>query len=130
MNQVLTGRWTALGGGASRLLVMKTTIALLTTVAGLALLAVAGPATAGAAVRQYEGTVVSVNRDARTFRLRDSERGTIRIKVKRSTRFERLSGFSALRAGMNRVEAEVKRDHGRWVALLVERSGGGGGHDG
>ena len=86
---------------------MKTTIALLTTIAGLAFLAVAGPATAGAAVRQYEGTVVSVNKDAKTFRLRDSERGTIRIKVKRSTSFERLSGFSALRAGMNRIEAQV-----------------------
>ena len=99
---------------------MKTTIALLTTIAGLAFLAVAGPATAGAAVREYEGTVVSVNQDAKTFRLRDSERGTIRIKVKRSTRFERLSGFSALRAGMTDIEATgqaqerpLGRDRGR-----------------
>ena len=81
-------------------------IALLSTIAGLALVALAGPATAGAAVREYEGTVVSVNRDAKTFRLRDSERGTIRIKVKRSTRFERLSGFSALRAGMSEIEVD------------------------
>jgi Domain of unknown function (DUF5666) len=107
---------------------MKTTIALLTTIAGLALLAAAGPATAGAAVRAYEGTVVSVDRDAKTFRLRDSERGTVHVKVKRSTRFERLSGFSALRAGMKRIEVRVKRSNGRWVALEVERSGGGGNH--
>ncbi len=85
---------------------------------------------ASAATRQYEGTVVSVNRDARTFRLHDSERGTIRIKVTRSTRFERINGLSGLRKGMNRVEAIVKRSNGRWVATEVERSGGGGGHGG
>ena len=81
---------------------------------------------ASAATRQYEGTVVSVNRDARTFRLHDSERGTIRIKVTRSTRFERISGFSALRKGQKRIEATVRRSNGRWVATAVERSGGGG----
>jgi hypothetical protein len=37
--------------------------------------------------------------------------------------FERISGFGALRVGMNRVEATVKRSDGRWVALQVERSG-------
>jgi Domain of unknown function (DUF5666) len=86
-------------------------------------------ATASAAT-QYEGTVVSINKDKRTFRLNDSERGTIRIKVTRSTSFERISGFSALRVGMKRVEATVKRSKGRWVATHVERSGGGGSHGG
>jgi uncharacterized membrane protein YgcG len=85
---------------------------------------------ASAATRQYEGTVVSVNRDARTFRLHDSERGTIRIRVTRSTDFERISGFSGLRKGMKRVEATVRRSNGRWVATEVERSGGGGSHGG
>src|SRR5680860_1596667 len=85
---------------------------------------------ASAATRQYEGTVVSVNRDARTFRLHDSERGAIRIKVKSSTRFERISGFSGLRKGMSRIEATGKRSNGRWVAVEVERSGGGGSHGG
>ena len=70
--------------------------------------------------------MVSVNRDARTFRLHDSERGTIRIKVTRSTRFERISGFSGLRKGQKRIEATVRRSNGRWVATEVERSGGGG----
>ena len=83
---------------------------------------------AAAATREYEGTVVSVNRDARTFKLRDSERGTIRIKVRRSTRFERIAGFSGLRKGMRRVEATVKRSNGRWVGIDVQRSGGGGEH--
>jgi hypothetical protein len=85
---------------------------------------------ASAATRQYEGTVVSVNRDARTFRLHDSERGTIRIKVTRSTSFERVGGLAGLRKGLTRVEATVKRSHGRWVATHVERSGGGGSHSG
>jgi hypothetical protein len=83
---------------------------------------------ASAATRQYEGTVVSVNRDARTFRLHDSERGTIRIKVTRATNFQRIGGFAGLRKGLTKVEATVKRSNGRWVATLVERSGGGGGH--
>ena len=100
-------------------------VALLTTVAAVAL---AAPAAASAA--QFEGTVVSVNRDNRTFRLHDSERGTVRIRVTSRTRFERLSGFGALRKGMTTIEATVRRSGGRWVASEVERSGGGGRHGG
>src|SRR4051812_26888586 len=99
----------------------------------IALLAVAalsaGASTASAAVRSYEGTVVSVDRDSRTFRLRDAERGTVTIKVTASTRFERVS-FSSLRSGQRNIEATVRRSNGRWVASTVERSGGGGGHGG
>jgi hypothetical protein len=80
---------------------------------------------AAAQLSQFEGTVVSVNHDARTFRLRDTERGTARIKVTSRTRFERIAGFSALRPGMRRIEAKVKRRNGAWVAAEVERSGGG-----
>ncbi len=98
--------------------------ALIATVTAVTL---AAPAVASAAT-EYEGTVVSVNRDNRTFRLHDSERGTIRIKVTSRTRFERVAGFSGLRKGMTRIEATVRRSGGRWVALEVERSGGGGKH--
>src|SRR5690349_25082325 len=93
-----------------------------------AALAVGAP-TALAATRQYEGTVVSVNRSAHTFQLRDSERGTVRIKVTSNTRFERVT-FSSLRAGASNIEATVRRSNGRWVATSVERSGGGGHHGG
>jgi hypothetical protein len=108
------------------------------TVLGAALAASLVPA-AGAAptappsaaqLRQFEGTVVSVNSGARTFRLRDTERGTARIKVTRATRFERLAGFSALRRGLRRIEAKVQRRNSVWVASEVERSGGGGEHGG
>jgi hypothetical protein len=51
--------------------------------------AATAPATQ-AATRQFEGTVVSVNRSARTFRLRDTQRGTVTIKVTSRTRFERV----------------------------------------
>ena len=101
-------------------------IALIASVTALVL---AAPAAAQAAT-QYEGTVVSVNRDNRTFRLHDSERGTIRIKVTSRTRFERIAGFSGLRKGMTRIEAMVHRSNGRWIASQVERSGGGGRHGG
>ena len=87
-------------------------------------------AAAQAATRQFEGTIVSVNRSARTFRLRDSERGTATIKVTANTRFQRVGGFAGLRAGMTRIEANVRRSNGAWVATFVERSGGGGSHGG
>jgi hypothetical protein len=71
--------------------------------------------------------VVSVDRDSRSFRLRDSERGTVTIRVTRRTRFERVT-FSSLRSGARNIEATVHRSNGRWVASEVERSGGGGTH--
>ena len=86
--------------------------------------------TTASAATEYEGTVLSINKDRRTFRLQDAQRGTIRIKVTRNTVFERISGFGGLRVGMNRVEATVRRSDGRWVATHVERSGGGGRHGG
>lgn len=97
-------------------------IALLTTAA----LAIGAPA-ASAQTREYEGTIVSVDRDARTFRIKDSERGTIRVKVTSRTRFERVT-FAGLRSGLRNIETTVRRSNGRWVAVEVERSGGGGSH--
>lgn len=97
--------------------------------AALAALMLLAP-TASAATRSYEGTVVSVDRGAHTFKLRDSQRGTVAVKVVSATRFERISGFSALRAGQRSIEVTVRRSNGRWVAVTVQRSGGGGNHGG
>jgi hypothetical protein len=103
----------------------------MTTAVASATPTAAKPALASqAATRQFEGTIVSVNRSARTFRLRDSERGTVTIKVTGTTRFQRVGGFAGLRAGMTRIEANVRRSSGAWVATFVERSGGGGRHGG
>jgi hypothetical protein len=93
-----------------------------------AALATTAPA-ASAQTREYEGTVVSVDRASRSFRIHDSERGTIRVRVTSRTRFERVS-FSTLRAGARNIETTVRRSNGRWIALAVERSGGGGRHGG
>jgi hypothetical protein len=94
------------------------------------------PSAAGAQVAgttEFDGTVVSKNRDNRSFRLRDAERGTVRIFVTRNTRFERINGFAGLRVGARNIESVVRKRNGRWVALEVERSGrvrdDGGGDD-
>jgi hypothetical protein len=92
--------------------------------------AVVAAAPAAASAAEFEGTVLSVNRDNRTFRIHDSERGIKRVKVNRNTRFERIAGFAGLQAGMRNIETVVRRRDGRWVALEVERSGGGGEHGG
>ena len=99
-------------------------------VAPLLVAAAVAAAPAAASAAEFEGTVLSVNRDSKTFRLHDSERGVKRIKVNGNTRFERIAGFSALHAGMRNIEVIVKRRDGRWIASEVERSGGGGNHGG
>src|SRR3954468_1365882 len=125
-NPIFAVGWKGVGRAVASMAAMKTTFLLIIISALLMSTGVASAAT-----RQYEGTVASVNRDAKTFRLHDSERGTIRIKVRNSTRFERIDGFAGLTKGLKRVEATVKRSNGRWVAVSVQRSGGGhhGGDD-
>jgi hypothetical protein len=87
-----------------------------------------GPAGAAApagsaALREFDGTVVSKNRAARSFRLRDDESGTFRIYVNRNTRFERIAGFAGLKVGAKNIEARARKRNGRWIAVVVERSG-------
>jgi hypothetical protein len=87
--------------------------------------AAAGPAGAAPAQAQtaFDGTVVSKNTNNRSFRLRDAERGTVRIYVTRNTRFERVNGFAGLKVGARNIESVVRKRNGRWIALEVERSG-------
>ena len=88
--------------------------------------ATAGPAGAAApaqAQTAFDGTVVSKNTNNRSFRLRDAERGTVRIYVTRNTRFERVNGFAGLKVGARNIESVVRKRNGRWIALEVERSG-------
>lgn len=93
-------------------------------VAATAAAIAAVPSAGAATVREFEGTVTSVDRSERTFRLRDEGR-SVTIRVTGSTRYERLSGFGAIRAGRRDIETVAKRSSGRWVATLVERSGRG-----
>jgi len=124
--QLLDLSWAERDGAVAIVVGMKKLIAVITA---LALTMSIGVATASAAT-QYEGKVVGISKERKTFRLADAQRGTIRIKVTRNTTFEDIAGFGALKVGMRRVEATVKRSDGRWVAIHVERSGGGGHHGG
>ncbi len=97
----------------------------LTAAAGGASLPAAAPAAVpskAAAVTEFDGKIVSVNRDARRFRIRDLERGTVRIKVTRNTRYERVAGFSGREEGCGPGGhgQEVERPLG---GHEVERSG-------
>ena len=78
------------------------------------------PTTAStAATRHVEGRVTAIDRSARTFTVRDAERGTLKVKVTSSTKFERVT-FSTLRTG-TRVDVRAKRVAGAWNATKVER---------
>ena len=102
----------------------------LTIAAATAALAAGGIAATGAgatapspvsaaATKHVEGRVTAINRSARTFTVRDAERGTLRVKVTSTTKFERVT-FSALRTG-TRVDVRAKRIAGAWNATKVER---------
>lgn len=99
--------------------------------AGLAALASAATTSQRPPLREFEGRVVSIDRDARTFRLHDSERGTKRIRVTSNTRFERVDGLAGLSVGQRAIEVKTRRKvDGAWIAIEVEKSGGGGEHGG
>lgn len=87
----------------------------------------AGPA--GAAVRHIDGTVVSKNTTSKSFQL-STQSGTIRIRVSSTTVFDRISGFSALRKGLE-VEVNAKQTSNGLVATKIEpRTNGGGNENG
>jgi hypothetical protein len=116
---------------------MKTKLTIAAATAALAGIATAGAGatatapvhvTKAAAVRHAEGRVSTVNRSARTFTVRDAERGTLTVKVTRTTKFEGIS-FASLRTG-KLVDVRAKRVAGAWNATKVEAGTAvGGAHD-
>jgi hypothetical protein len=101
--------------------------------AGLTALAGAATTSQKPTLREFEGRVVSIDRGARTFRLHDSERGTKRIRVTSNTRYERVAGLAGLSVGQRAIEVKTRRktaDGRAWIAIEVEKSGGGGEHGG
>ena len=126
---------------------MKTKLTIAAATAALAAGAIAATgagATApspvsAAATKHVEGRVTAIDRSARSFTVRDAERGTLKVKVTSTTKFERVT-FSALRTG-TRVDVRAKRVAGAWNATKVERGAAsstthdaaddhGGGHGG
>jgi hypothetical protein len=98
-----------------------------TAVAVAALALGAGSAAVAAPVgKHFEGTVVSKNKQAKTFRLQNENGVTRRFKVNASTVYERLAGFGAIKRGQ-RLETIARKRDGRWIASKVSRPGGGGG---
>lgn len=85
---------------------------------------------AQAALRHFDGKVLSKNNAAHTFRVRTENGNRIRFRVNGKTEFERIpGGFSGLERGL-RVEVDAKRtDHGL-LAKQVEKHRRDGGEDG
>jgi hypothetical protein len=85
---------------------------------------------AQAALKHYDGTVLSKNSDARTFQIRTQGGSRIRLKVNGTTVFERIAGgFGGLGQGML-IEVEAAQTKAGLVARKVEPQGGGGGGNG
>lgn len=90
-----------------------------------ALIAAVLAAPASAAIRHIDGTVVSKNAKAQSFKL-STQSGTINIRVNAATVFERISGFGGLHKGLA-VEVDAKQTSNGLLAKQVETQGGGGG---
>jgi hypothetical protein len=88
---------------------------------------------AEAAVRHLDGTVLSKNGNAKTFRITTQGGSQVTVRVNANTRFQRIAGgFSGLRKGL-RIEVEARTTGSGLLATHVEpkESGsGGGGHGG
>ena len=82
--------------------------------------AMAQAASAPPVARHFDGTVASVAKQTQAFRMRTESGRILRLKVKSTTRFERIAGFAGLAQGQV-IEVTARRRDGRWVALEVER---------
>jgi hypothetical protein len=95
------------------------------TAAIVAAIVALGVGAASAQAREFEGTVVAKNSQARTFSIKQDEGGgTFKVKVNDATRFERIAGFGAIKVGAKNIEAKARKGgNGGWIAFEVERSG-------
>lgn len=80
-----------------------------------------------ASAANFEGPVLSKNRDAHTFRMNPENHANVTIKVNGQTQYQRIDGFGDIHRGLD-VDVIASRQNGDWVASKVEkkRSGGGG----
>lgn len=85
---------------------------------------------AQAALRHFDGKVLSKNTAARTFRIKAENGNRVRFRVNGKTEFERIpGGFRGLERGL-RVEVDAKRTNHGLLAKQVEKHRRGGGHGG
>jgi hypothetical protein len=100
--------------------------------AAIALLAALVASDAQAALRHFDGTVLSKNAGTHTFRIKTQSGNRVRFHVNGKTEFERIpGGFAGLHRGL-RVQVDARRADQGWLAKHVEkhRRGGGGADDG
>jgi opacity protein-like surface antigen len=97
-------------------------------IASLAALAIAAIAAPVAQARQFEGEIVAHNAKAKTFKIREDQGGgTFKVKVTKSTFYQGISGFKAIRVGRTDLEVVAHKADGIWIASKVETRGGSGG---
>jgi hypothetical protein len=99
---------------------ISTAVATAFTAAALA--AVPGPAVAKSSdgLRSFHGTVTSVSKSAKTFRVKRTNGTSLTFRVTSATVFERISGgFSGLSKG-RAIEVKAKNVDGRWSARKIE----------
>jgi hypothetical protein len=99
-----------------------------TVIAGAMMFGVLATQAQGA-LRHVDGTVLSKDAGARTFRITTQSGSRVRFKVNASTVFERIAGgFDGLRKGMA-IEVDFVSTSNGPLAKHVEphRGGGGGG---
>jgi hypothetical protein len=97
--------------------------------AALGVVAFAGGAQA--AVRHFDGTVISKSSATKAVQVRSESGAKLTFKVNARTKFERIAGgFSGLTKGLA-VEIDANDASGQWVATQIEAgSGNSGGDDG
>lgn len=106
-----------------------TSILAISAVAGALMLAVLATA-AQAALKHFDGTVLSKNAAAKTFRISTQGGSKLTFKVNSGTEFERIAGgFGGLRNGLA-IEVDAVQSSTGLVAKQVEPQGGNGGGDG
>jgi hypothetical protein len=96
----------------------------------VALGAVAFAGVAQAAVRHFDGVVVSKSSTAKTVTIRTEGGSKLTFKVTGATKFERIAGgFGGLAKG-KAIEIDANNASGSWVATKIEPQGGNGGESG
>jgi Domain of unknown function (DUF5666) len=88
----------------------------------VALTATPGPAAAksSAGLTNFHGTVTSVSKSTKTFRVKRANGTSLTFRVTSATVFQRISGgFSGLAKG-RAIEVKAKKVDGRWSARKVE----------
>ena len=96
-------------------------------IAALTALAIAAVAAPAAQARQFEGAIVAKNAKAKTFKIREAGGGTFKVKVTKSTVYQGIAGFKAIKVGRTDLEVVAHKANGTWIATKVETRGGSGG---